>query len=223
VTLHQSTSWTLIDAAARGSEAHRAAFVERYRPLLEAYFGARWRHSALQSEVEDAVQEVFLQCIRKDGVLARADQGRPGGFRAFFYGVARNVGLKFETKRRAGRLDSGEVDALASDEESLSKVFDRSWASMIVRQAADLMSEAAIGKDDAARKRVELLRLRFGDGLPIREIARRWQVDAKALHRQYARAREEFLAALKDVVGRHQPGTAGEVEVECGRLLALLH
>ena len=59
----------------------------------------------------------------------------------------------------------------------------------------------------AAAHRVELLRLRFHDGLPIREIARRWNCNADAVHRDYARTREEFKAALSEVVSYHYPGS----------------
>jgi hypothetical protein len=40
-----------------------------------------------------------------------------------------------------------------------------------------------------AVQRVELLRLRFEEGLPIRTIAERWGVPAATLHHAYARAR----------------------------------
>jgi RNA polymerase sigma-70 factor (ECF subfamily) len=71
-------------------------------------------------------------------------------------------------------------------------------------------------------RRVELLRLRFQEGLPIRDIATRWQTDAAVLHHEYARAREEFRAALLEVVAFYHPGTAAEVERECANLLSLL-
>ena len=56
----------------------------------------------------------------------------------------------------------------------------------------------------------------------IREIARRWGADAKALHHEYARARQEFKAALLQVVAFHHPGSPAEVEQECANLLACL-
>jgi RNA polymerase sigma-70 factor (ECF subfamily) len=69
---------------------------------------------------------------------------------------------------------------------------------------------------DAAR-RVELLKLRFGEEMPIRDIARLWNADAARLHHEYATAREEFRAALRDVVAEHQPGDAF---AEAERLIA---
>jgi hypothetical protein len=69
---------------------------------------------------------------------------------------------------------------------------------------------------------VELLRLRFHDGLPIREIARLWQADPAKLHHEYATARQEFLAALRDVVAFHHPGPSAEIDRVCADLIQLL-
>ena len=74
-----------------------------------------------------------------------------------------------------------------------------------------------------AVRRVELLRLRFQSGLPIREIADRWGEDPAKVHHEYATARAEFKAALGRVMAFHRPA-AGPAELEAaGReLLALL-
>jgi RNA polymerase sigma-70 factor (ECF subfamily) len=67
--------------------------------------------------------------------------------------------------------------------------------------------------------RVEILRLRFEDDMPIRDIAERRNVDAARLHHDYAQARAEFQTALRDVVRAHEGGSPGDVERECARLL----
>jgi RNA polymerase sigma-70 factor (ECF subfamily) len=69
---------------------------------------------------------------------------------------------------------------------------------------------------------VELLRLRFQEGLPIREIARRWQIEAAVVHHEYAKARQEFKAALLQVLAFHHPGSAADIEQQCSDLLAIL-
>jgi RNA polymerase sigma-70 factor (ECF subfamily) len=58
--------------------------------------------------------------------------------------------------------------------------------------------------------------------LPIREIACRRGCDPDVVHREYARARQEFRAALTAVVAFHHPGTPAEVERSCAELLAFL-
>jgi RNA polymerase sigma-70 factor (ECF subfamily) len=109
-----------------------------------------------------------------------------------------------------------------ADDTRLSRAFDRAWARALMAQAAARHAEDAEKAGEAAVRRVELLRLRFHDGLPIREIARRRGCDPDAVHRDYARARQEFRAALSAVVTFHHPGTPAEVDRTCAELLALL-
>ena len=218
-----STRWTVIRRAAEGSEAARADFVRRYTDVIRAYLGARWRYTPLYEEIDDAAQQVFLDCFKENGALGRADPERGPGFRAFLYGVVRNVARGLERTRARAReqpLESGlDLEALEAKEESLAQVFDRAWAGSILTEAADLMLERAREKGSDAVRRHALLELRFGEGLPIREIAARWEVEAARLHHQFAQAREEFRRALMDVVRDLNGGGAEAVEVECRRLL----
>ena len=90
-------------------------------------------------------------------------------------------------------------------------------------EAAHLQRQQATESGAEAVRRVELLRLRFEEGLPIRTIAERWGVPAAdALHHAYALARQEFRAALLEVVAFHQPGSPAEVEQEAADLLRAL-
>jgi len=221
-----STCWTVIRAAARADAApEREEFVRRYAEPIRAYLAARWRgRPRLREEVGDATQEVFVECFRQGGALAKADEERAGGFRAFLYGVARHVALRAEAARpRAAHLsESGGLDALPADEPTLSRAFDRAWAQALVRAAAHRMSEEAARGDAGARRRVELLRRRFSDGAPIRDVAREWGVDAGKLHHEYARARDEFRAALQAVVALECGGTTGKMARQCAQLVQLL-
>jgi RNA polymerase sigma factor (sigma-70 family) len=221
----QSTCWTVIEAAAAGSPEDRAQFVRRYAPIVKAYLGARWRQSACAGELDDAVQDVFVDCFKPDGVLLRADPSRAGGFRPFLYGVVRLVALRVETRRARDRhqqfSEEMNPEEVPADEDSLAQAFDRAWAKALVREAAQLQEEQARASGPDALRRVELLRLRFQEGLPIREIAGRWQMDPAALHHDYARARQEFKTALAAVMAFHHPGSQAEIEQECANLLAL--
>jgi RNA polymerase sigma-70 factor (ECF subfamily) len=190
---------------------------------VRAALGSRWKARALAGEIEDSVQEVFLECLREGGALERASPEHPGGFKAFLYGVVRNVALRVEKRaalahRRFGQ-DAVELEELGDDEKSLSRAFDEAWARSIVLQAARRQAERAAEAGDRARRRVELLRLRFYDNLPIREIAARWGDDAAAVHEEYRQARKELRLALLEVLAFPPPGAAAEVESECARLL----
>jgi RNA polymerase sigma-70 factor (ECF subfamily) len=162
------------------------------------------------------VQEAFLECLRQDGVLQSADPQRPGGFRAYLFGLLRNVALRVEQRRvRDGRLtlqQAETLDGLADGADSATAVFDREWAGALMREAALRQAAHAGAKDAAAQRRVELLRLRFHEQLPIRDIAKQWAVDADVLHREYAKARREFEAALRAVVVEHHPGDEAGIE-----------
>ena len=89
-------------------------------------------------------------------------------------------------------------------------------------EAAQLQKSRAVEQGTEALQRVELLRLRFQEQLPIREIARRWNVEPARVHHAYAQARQEFRAALLTVVAFHSPGSSAEVEREAADLLRTL-
>ena len=194
--------------------AQRAEFADRYERVIRAYLGARWRASPLINSLEDAVQDVFLDCFK--GALAGADAGRP--FRAYLYGITRNIARRIEHARRRTelRLES-HIDPPAR-EQTLSRVFDEAWARALMKRAAALQRASAA--DEGALRRVEILRRRFQEGMPIRAMAATWGLDPAKLHHEYARAREEFREALKLVVAEHHVGLPAEVERECARLIS---
>ena len=219
MSTQESTCWTVIRAAAAGSPAERAELARRYLGVVLAYLASRWRGSHLRVDLDDAVQEVFVECFRQGGALEAFGAGRVPSFRAFLYGVVRNVARRFECRpvRAAGPLPE-----IAANEEGLSRLFERAWARAIMSEAAQLQQRRASERGPEAVQRVELLRLRFEENLPIRTIAVRWGVPAAGLHHAYALARQEFKAALLEVVAFHHPGSPAEVEQEAASLLKAL-
>jgi RNA polymerase sigma factor (sigma-70 family) len=220
----ETSCWTVIKAAAAGNPCDREQFARLYWSIVRRYLADRWRSSPMVAEIDDATQDVFVECFKQDGVLDCAARDR--GFRPFLYGVVRNVALRFEGERRRharGRVgDAGALEGIADTEEELSRAFDRNWARQLLREAARAQEHEARKLGPAACRRVEILRLRFQEGAVIREIAARWRVDAGDLHHEYARAREEFKAALMQVVAYHRPGSRAEIEQECAQLLEIL-
>lgn len=207
------TDWFSIEQAAAGDGRARGDFASRYLPIVRSYLLARWRGTPLLRELEDAVQDVFVDCLREHGALGRAED-RDGGFRGFLYGVTRHVAQRKEAEVRQRRERELGADtwlgACAGDEASLATLFDREWAVAVMREAAARQRELAQAKGPAAERRVELLRLRFQDDLPIRAIAERWQVEAAWLHHQHEQARKEFEQAWREVMGL-QHATADQV------------
>jgi RNA polymerase sigma factor (sigma-70 family) len=221
----KDTCWTLIRGASEGRASDRDLFVTKYGPVIRAYIGARWRGSRLLQEIDDTVQEVFVACFREGGVLDAVDPDR-GAFRPFLFGTIRNVARQAETRKnrsREKRLDTVAVQTTSDpDEASLEAAFDRAWALAIVEQATVKQRADAAALGERGVKRAELLRLRFSEGMPIREIARLWDIEAATLHHEFAIARREFQVALVDVVLFHVPGSRKRATEEARELLALL-
>ena len=223
----QETCWTLIETAASGDAAARTEFAERYLPVVRAYLEARWRDRLSTEELEDALQEVFVECLREEGVLARLADGRRQDFHGYLFGVVRNIALRVETARKrkldAPQPESFHPDEVARDESSLSRVFDRAWAESLIREAGEKLGRNACEAGERAARRVELLRLLFQEQLAIPEIALRWEVAPDFLHHEYATARSEFRRALEEVIAFHRPDDPHvAVERECREMLSLL-
>ena len=185
----ESTCWTVIRAAAAGSAAEREELARMYLGIVRSYLAARWRGTGLREELDDATQAIFLECFRQGGVLDAAGSGRVPGFRAFLYGVIRNVARRFES-RPVRPVDA--LPEIATDDASQSRLFDRTWAQAIMAEAGRLQSKRAEERGAEAVQRVELLRLRFEENLPIRDIALRWATDPAIVHKSYGLARKEF-------------------------------
>lgn len=206
----QATCWTLIQSASAGSEADREDFASRYLEIVRMYLANRWRGTSMLAELDDAIQEVFLELFREGGVLEVIHDRRPDSFRGFLYGVTRNVARRREKEvaRQRRRYPSVDIDPerLEDEEATSSRVFDRAWAHAIFRQAGELQKERAHESGDRARKRLRLLELRHQGNMPIREIAALWGQEAAAVHKEYATARREFKSALLAVLSFHYPG-----------------
>lgn len=214
------TSWTLLLAAADGSKAALDQFAQRYEQVVRNCLAARWNRSKRIALIDDAVQEVFIECIRPGGALSKVNPQHPSGFRGYLYGVMRNVMLRFET--RPGPNHAELADQVL-DDCTVGKLFDREYAKATVKEASLLQRQLAESAGEAALRRVELLHARFYEGQPIREIAKNWDVDPAWLHHEYAKARSEFLEALLKVVADSQPSaTKAENEQTCKELLSML-
>ena len=176
-----TTRWTVIRGAARGDSTNQAEFARHYGPVIRAYLGARWRQTPLIDEVDDAAQQVFLDCFKEDGALGRADPAREGGFGAFLYGVVRNVARGDRTDpgpRASERQPTSSVDLDAHRvrrglvRERL-RVRPRVGPPPCMRDAAELQLRARAGEGPRGRPPPpSCSTLRYGENLPIREIAR---------------------------------------------------
>lgn len=219
----RTTCWSMVLGAGTGQSADRARFAAAYGPPIRDYLTSRWRGNVRWLEIEDAVQDVFVECLREGGILARVHPERTGRFRPFLFGVVRNVARRFEEQRSTSREVAGDSELTRNGDHDASGdpavAFDRAWARAMVRQARLQLEERAAAGDELARRRCELLRLRYEEAVPVREIARRWQADPALLHHQLTDAKKEFRRALREVIAFHVPGSPDEIEAECQLLL----
>lgn len=220
----RETCWTLIEAMRGGNPTARNDFARRYLSPVRAYLIARWKGGPMIGELEDGVQDVFLRCFAPTGPLDRVERISEQGFRAYLYGICRNVAREYEAKHRAGARSNGNgLDELPGRDAQLSTAFDKAFARQVVREARDNYRARTDAADPAARKRFELLSLRFEENLPIRAIAERWGEDPARVHKEYARARREYRHELLEVIAEQNPGSsAAEVESTAKRLLDLV-
>lgn len=216
----------MIAGAATGEQDARERFIAIYGKAIRDYLIARARRLTSTLDLEDAVQNVYLECLREGGALDKANPHRPGGFRPFLFGVVRNVARRMEgraARRREVRPDSELGRSGRPDPDSDPQlVFERAWARTMVREARATLKERADQGDEVARRRFELLRLRYEEGKPVREIAALWKEPAQRLHHELGRAKKAFRKSLHDVVAFHLPGPPSEVDRECQALLSYL-
>ena len=216
-----TTVWTVIDGAAAGMGPARDKFAVLYSPVVRAYLLARWRGTHLIQEVDDAEQNTFIDLFRDGGALTRARREQ-GSFRAYLFGLVRNIALRHEraAARRLPLRPAGlDLELLAARDEPLSRLFDRTWARAIVRHAAAVYVERARVEGGHAEVRARILELRFGEDLPIRTIAAELAIEAEQAHRDYAAARRVYQEVLAEVVRDAMGIPFGNVEAECRRLL----
>ncbi len=220
-----TTCWTVIREAAEGHPNAREEFARSYMLAVRTYLKARWSSPLMRGYIDDATQEVFVECFRDNSPLKRVGKDITTSFRAYLFGLVRNSARNFEKRLAVPRNQPGaslsDVE-IAADDPSLSVVFDRAWARMIIKQAGEKHRENAKQKGESALRRVELLTMRFQHGLPIRHIADEWNVDAAILHREYAKARDEFRTAMREVIRFNHSGTDAEIEDEIKLVMQLL-
>lgn len=88
-----STIWSVIEEAASGDPESRNQFARTYLPAVSAYLGARWAGSELSQRVDDAAQDVFVECFKHEGPLQRVSREETKSFRAYLYGIASDTPL----------------------------------------------------------------------------------------------------------------------------------
>ncbi|MCA8951333.1 MAG: hypothetical protein KDE27_17630 [Planctomycetes bacterium] len=173
-----------IAAVAGGDDVASDRFCRAYLPFVRRRLRSRWRGSPLRALVPDAVQEVFVECLRAGGALAHFDGDKAPSLDAFVQGVASNVAARVE--RREARFgtrccrcgDRILAFAMPGDAEPAERLAAED-AAVAVRAAVASLDADPAGPGHSLG---ELVRLHFRDGQPVREIAAAWRQPADRVH-----------------------------------------
>lgn len=150
--------------------------IERYYPEILRY--CKW-HAPGSEMAEDAAQEVFLKAVR---FLGRV--GFHGNFRAFLYQIARNTCLDMK-KNRWNYVCC--LDDINDEPNDAGTFVDR------VEVKRDIES-ALSGLDDMER---ELIQLRFGQDLKLREIAEILDLPLRTVQSKLRKALKQMKSELE--------------------------
>ncbi len=162
---------------------------EEYESLVRSVLCQRWKKTSLRGDVDDAVQEFFLESLKPCGALARYEE-RSDSHRAYFLSVARNVARRFEERaaRDARRRQAG-MHATRRPDATIDQRLDRAWARAVLMRAAIRFRRRVSTKTYALFAAVVA-------GQTIAVLARDQDIPAAPLYRVLERARAEFRLAL---------------------------
>lgn len=141
----------LLKRIGRGDKAATEELIKMYYPDILRY--CLW-HAPNRTLAEDAVQETFLKVIRYFDRYTHK-----GSFKPFLYRVAANTCIDLQRKNRQSELSLEDVKI---DPAYTEPAFEAIRSDMTVRQLVDKLPE----------HQREIVLLRFGQDLTLREIAK---------------------------------------------------
>ncbi len=201
-----TTNWNVVLSASQPHHDARTEFAVRYAPVIRRYLAGRWRIPSDAPRIDDALQDVFVECFKHGGALERVLPGGDGGFRAYLFAVTRNVAREFERQRRCDPL----LDADARPDHGQDRpsvTFDRSWAREIAREA--MREFGSTSRRPEERLQFETVRLRFQQELLPREIAARLDgLTARRVSKLIETGMRRYEECLYRVLQRRNPAAS---------------
>jgi RNA polymerase sigma-70 factor (ECF subfamily) len=177
---------------ARGDADIWREFIGREIPRLYGLFMKSWPNPSL---AEELVQRTVFDAVRGRGTY-NPDKGGP---EEWIGGIARNA-IRLELRKRASRSSlNGELGQYfdAIDTKLMpDEVLERKETADIVRTALDKLES----------KEKSVLKARYIDGLPAREIAVEMKMTEKAVHSLLYRAKISLREKLRHVTVVNKQG-----------------
>jgi RNA polymerase sigma factor (sigma-70 family) len=199
-----ATRWSLI-ARLPDQPQQAAALIGLYADAVGEYL--RRRLSGERRErVDDVVQDVLLDLMRKPELLARAAPGSGSRFRYYLMNLAWLAALN--VLRHERRRDHASIDAATEDDAPLvdrlpgdvpapdqRAAMDRAWALSVLQQALDDLQRWA-GDGTLEPEAYAVLKANLIDGRVLRDIAEEFGIPLTSCHRRLARARMLLQQAI---------------------------
>jgi RNA polymerase sigma-70 factor, ECF subfamily len=188
----------LLEQVAQGDRRALGRLLQRYRPRLQAFIGARL-DPRVRSRLDpsDVVQEVQLEVTRRmDDFLNR----NPMPFHLWVRKTAYERLLKVQRgHRRARRTVDGEVALPEHSSLLLAKPLLAGASSPSQQLAArEFADRVGLAVADLAQADREILLMRHAEQLPYAEIACLLDVEVDAARKRYGRALLRLRKVLKD-------------------------
>lgn len=167
-------------------------FIDREVPLLYGMFMKRWPNPSL---AEELVQKTVFDAVRGCGSYDPS-KGSP---EEWVFGIARN-NIRLETRKRASQPTvNGDIShhiELIDSRPLPNEVLEREETVAVVHLALSRLES----------KEQAILRARYIEGLPARDIAQQMSITEKAVHNLLYRARISLRQELKRMASLSKEG-----------------
>jgi RNA polymerase sigma-70 factor (ECF subfamily) len=224
--LFVSTRWTMV-VKAGDSTATSAHALSALSELCQIYWRPLYvflrKKGYGREDAQDLTQGFFAHLIETRG-YARADREK-GRFRSFLlvalkHFIADARDREHALKRGGGMIvaqldDQAETQIARAAKWQADEVYDREWATCLVRQALGRLAQecALAGKAELFGYLMPRLAATEESAVPYEEMARRSRVTVSTLRHELARLRARYRAILREEV-RGTVREAAEVDEE---------
>lgn len=200
-----ATRWSLI-ARLPEHPQQVAVLVGLYADAIGTYL-ARKLAAEKRDRIEDTVQEVLLDLMRKPEVLAKAQPGSGSRFRYYLMNLAWFAALN--VLRHARQRDHASLDAAAEPDghariddlvgampaPDQQRAMDRAWAVSVIQQALDELQRWT-RSGELEPEALVVLQANLIEGRGLREIAAAMGLSAATCSRRLAKARMLLQQAI---------------------------
>ncbi|MEM1208423.1 MAG: hypothetical protein AAGI54_04070 [Planctomycetota bacterium] len=218
-----TTQWeTLNDLQRMSPQERREAlgeFLERYQPAMLAYV-MRFFRPIQEADAADLVQDFMADKVLSRGLIAGASQER-GKLRRYLQVAIRNHcidKLRASPSRVAVALPEKVVPGADT-------IFERSWAEIVVTEAADRVQRqyASEGRDKHLRLLAVFLDAARGFTTQVddRQLSAELKIKPHSLRSMRQNVKAQLVARMRDVVGEYAEDQRG-IDDELDELRARL-